>query len=180
MLGIGLKLLGIGKAIIGWILGIIQAIFNFCKSHPLMALAILIDVILIYGCVWGYAQHRDSLDKDVKITALHKTVKEKDSLIEKLYKRIDEYVEALKESQEKHVATIKRNNAAVDHIKEAADEQLAAAQREAVKNRHQRDQYFQLAEKYRSALNQGGTPEERIAREEQINQDFIREFKGIK
>ena len=180
MLGIGLKLLGIGKAIINWILGIVKAFFDFCAKHPLMAFFIALDIILVYGCWWGYKQHVESNSRGVEIVQLKQTIKEKDSLIEQLYNRTNEYVEALREAQKRNVETIKRNNAAVENLKSEADDQLERAQREAARTKAQRDQYFQLAERYRHALNQGGTPEERIAREEKINDQFIRDYRGVR
>lgn len=180
MLGLAFKLLGIGKAIIGWILGIIKAIFEFCKRRPILALVIAIDIALIAGCVWGYTRHRDALEKEATITQLHKDIKEKDSLIEHLYKRLDEYVDALNVSQKRHAESIRRNNEAIVELKEKADQQLARAQAEAARSKAQRDRYFQLAEKYRRAAERYGTPEERIANEERLNDEFIKDYRGVR
>ena len=172
-------ILGIGKAIVLWVVGLIKAIFDFCAKHPLIAAAIFIDILLIAGCYWGYTRHRDALDKDVTITQLESDIEEKDTLIDQLYERLEQYVVALRESREDHVATIRENNQAVRRLKDSADGQLARAREEAERSKEQRDRYFKLSERYREALVEGGTPEERIEREEQINREFIRDFKEV-
>ncbi len=178
--GLGLKLLGIGKAILGFFLGVLKGIFEFCQKHPLLALALFVDVILLYGCWWGYRQHTKSELRGAQIVELHKTIKEKDSLIELLYKRIKQYAAALSEAQDGRVADIREHNQAVQSIKSVADQQLARAQKEAEAKKRERDQYFMLAEKYRRALTKGGTPEQRIANEERINREFIKDYQGVR
>lgn len=180
-LSIGMKLLGIGKAILGFFLGVIKGIFEFCQKHPLLALALFVDVLLLYGCWWGYKQHNISEARGAQIVQLEKDLKEKDNLIELLYKRIKEYAGALKNAQDGRVADIEQHNKAVNDLKKVADQQLAAAQKRAEETKKQRDAYFKLAEKYRRTLAQGGnlTPAERIQREEQINREFIRDMQGV-
>ena len=180
MLGIALKLLGIGKAILGWFLGIIQQGFEWAQNHPLLALAIVVDVALLAGCWWGYGQHRDSQAKSVTITQLQGEVKQKDSLIDQLYERIKEYAAALEQTEAAREADIKQHNEAVDSIKKAADQQIADAQRKAAETKKERDAYFLLSQKYRQAITKGGTPEQRIANEEQLNREFIRDMQGVK
>lgn len=181
-LSIGMKLLGIGKAILGFFLGVLKGVFEFCQKHPLLALALFIDIILLYGCWWGYKQHNISEARGAQIVQLEKTIKEKDSLIDQLYARIKEYAVALKLAQDGRVKDIEEHNKAVQHLQQIGDAQLAAAQKKAEETKKQRDAYFKLSEKYRRVLAQGGnlTPAERIAREEQINREFMREMQGVR
>lgn len=179
-MGILFKLLGIGRAIISWFLGIIHGLFKWCSKHPLLALAIAIDLVLVAGCWWGYGQHSDSQAKSVQIVQLHKDIKEKDSLIELLYKRIKEYGAALTEAQDGRVADIEQHNKAVRDIQRVADEQIAKARLEAERTKRQRDAYFKLSEKYRRAGPNCGTPDKRIACEERINREFIRDMQAIR
>jgi hypothetical protein len=181
-LSLGLKLLGIGRAILGFFLGVLKGIFEFCQKHPMLALALFVDIVLLYGCWWGYKQHNISENRGAKIVQLEHTIKEKDSLIEMLYKRVAEYAAALKTSQDGRVADIEQHNREVLHLQQIGDEQLAEAQKRAELTKKQRDAYFALSEKYRRVLSQGGnlTPAERIAREEQINAEFIRDMQGVR
>lgn len=180
LMGILLKLLGIGRAIVNWVLGLVKAVFDFAAKRPLLAFFIVLDLLLIAGCWWGFGRHRDAQAAQVQVTALEAQIVEKDSLIEQLYQRLQDYALALDKSHSDHTATIRENNDAVQGLKRAADKQLARAQEEALKSKAQRDRYFALAERYRGALVQGGTPEERIAREEAINQQFIRDFREVR
>lgn len=170
---------GIGTSIFKWVLGIIKAIFDFCGKHPLLAAAIFIDIVLLVGCWWGYQRHRDALEKDITITELNSTIEEKDSIIDQLYERIDQYAQALDKSRKDHVATIREHNEAIQRLKRENEAQLAKAKKEAERTRVQRDEYMRLSEKYRRPSGQGGTPEERIVREEDLNRQFIQDFKGV-
>jgi hypothetical protein len=182
MLAIALKLLGIGKAILAFFLGLIKVIMEWAGKHPLLAAAIAVDIVLLYGCWWGYGQHRDSVAKSAEITQLHTEIKQKDGLIEMLYRRLKEYAVALTDEQNARESDIKEHNKAVEDLRKAGDSQLAAAQKKAEETKKQRDAYFLLSEKYRRVLSQSGnlTPAERIAREEEINRDFIREYQGVR
>lgn len=179
-LAIGLKLLGIGKTIFGFILAVIKWIADFAQKHPLLFIAICIDLVLLYGCYWGYKQHNLAEDRQVKITELKREIKDKDSTIELLYKRVKEYAKALQDSQNGRVRDIQEHNKAVENLRRVADEQIRKAQEEAARTRAQRDAYMKLSEKYRNPGPNCGTPEQRIACEQKINREFIQDIQKVK
>jgi septal ring factor EnvC (AmiA/AmiB activator) len=187
LLGVGNFLLKLAKGFFSFIGKLLSALMDWAGKHPLLAVAIAIDIVLLCGCWWGVKQHEHVAQKQAEIVQLQNTIQQKDNqikqdkgLIDTLYERIKEYAAALTNSQNELTKTIQENNVAVERLKKTADAQLAAAQKQAEKSKRQRDAYYLLSEKYRHALHTGGTPEQRIASEEKINSEFIREFQGVR
>lgn len=176
-MGILLSLLGVGKSILGFGLGLFKALLDWAGRHPLLALAIAVDIILLCGCFWGVRQHVTLEKRDAQIVQLQGTIKQDNSLIQTLYQRIKEYTAAIAQRDETLRETIDDNNKAVERLKKAADAQLAAAQKQAEKSKRERDYYAGLVSKYQKPGRNCGTADARIACEEQLNRQFITDFK---
>lgn len=172
-IGIALKLLGFGKTILGFFLGILKDIMGFAEKHPILFCAILLDIVLLYGCYRGYKWHMKANAEASQITNLK-------SDNAGLSMRLKQYSKALTEAQQQLVDTITDNNKAIDRLKQEADKQKARAEAEAAKVRAVRDQYVVLEGKYAKANPSTGTAEERLAREQATNRQFITDFQKVK
>src|SRR5437879_5784509 len=119
LLGIGGFLLRLVKGIFGFIGKLFMALLNWSSKHPLLALAIAFDIVLLCGCWWGVRQHEHVAEKQAQIVQLQGTIKQDKSLIDTLYERVKEYAAALTSSQNELTKTIEDNNTAVDSLKKA-------------------------------------------------------------
>lgn len=168
-----LMLLGFAKSLLGFGLSLLKALMDWASQHPLLALAIAVDIILLAGCWWGLKQHNRANTEAVQITSL-KTDNAS------LATRLKQYSEALTDAQRALVNTIEGNNKAIENLKKAADAQLAKAQALAAQTAKQRDAYAALAAKYQHAGPTGATPQQRIDNEHALNGAFINDFGKVK
>lgn len=179
LLGSGLtSALSIGKTILAFMLNLLGALMQWASKHPLPALAIAVDIVLLAGCAWGYHEHKKLAVETEKVVQLQGNLKASQGVVQTLSGRLRQYSDALAAAQAELLKTVSDNNAAIDRLKKAADAQLAAAQKQSEKMREQRDAYAALAaEQKGQPIDRSGTAEQRIAREEKRNYDFMIAFR---
>lgn len=169
-LGILLKGLGFGKILLGWFWDAVKGTFKFAIEKPFQFLTIILSIALI-GAAWY------GINTKKQLVHTQSIVDEKVLFIKGQDVRLKEYVTALDVEKKNHVNDIKKSNTAVDSIKKTADAALAKAQaagREALKDKRKFDQ---LGVDYGRANDSKKSPAERIAREQDTNDSFIKDWK---
>lgn len=172
-LGIGLKLLGFGKVILGFLGDAIASIFKFALEKPFQFLTISLSIALVCAGWYGFQTKQE-------LTETQTVVKEKVQFIEKQGVTIKEYVKALDTEKKNHVNDIKKSNIAVESLKKAADEALARAQAAGREIEKDKVKYQALATKYSQANSSAGTADDRIKREEQTTDSFLNDWRKAK
>lgn len=167
------SLLGIGKRILGFIGAIIKWIADFAQKNPLLFIAILVDIALIYGCYRGYQWHQTANEQAI-------TIKDLKAENQVLGKRLKEYDQALHDAQKTLVDTIKKHNSDVRNLQAVAEEQLKRAQAEAAKTKAARDELIRIRDKYANPGKNCGTAEARLLCEQRLNREFIRDMQKVK
>jgi len=170
LLGLGLKLLGFGKVLLGFVLEVVKAIFRFALAKPFQFLTIILSLTLLWAGWYSY-QTQQELVKTQKI------VEQKVTFIKGQDVKIKEYVKALDTEKQNHVSDIKRSNDAVASLKKAGDAALARAQAAGRAAAKDQVKYDQMGQVYGRTNSSTGKPEDRIKREEATNDSFIGEWK---
>lgn len=173
LFGLGLKLLGFGKLILGFILEILKVIFKFALEKPFQFLTIVLSLALLWA---GWYSYRTNAE----LVRTQKVVEEKVTFIKGQNKTIKEYVKALDTEKKNHVASVKRSNDAVASLKRTADQALARAQAAGQHALKDKAQYDQMGVIYGRTNPSTGKAEDRIKREEATNDSFIKEWRKAK
>lgn len=169
-MAIGLKLLGFGKVLLGFVLDMLKGIFKFASEKPFQFLTIALAAALLITGWFAYGTSQ-------KLTATQKIVDEKVLFIKGQDKTIKEYVKALDTEKQNHVTDIKRSNDAVANIKKTADAALARAQAAGQQALRDKAKFDQMGTVYGRTNPSTGKPQDRIKREEATNDSFIKEWK---
>lgn len=169
-LGIALKLLGFGKVLLGWFWDAVKGIFKFAVEKPFQFLTIALAFALLITGWYAYGTNQ-------KLVATQKVVDEKVKFIKGQDKTIKEYVKALDVEKKNHVTDINRSNNAVASIKRTADQALARAQAAGQKALRDKTTFDQMAQDYGRANDSHKTPAERIKREQETNDSFIKDWR---
>jgi hypothetical protein len=167
---LGLKLLGFGKTLLGWLLGLLKGILDFAFKKPFQFLTIALALALLWCGWYGVSTKRELVETQ-------KVVEEKTKYIKGQQVTITQYVKALDVEKKNHIRDIRKSNDAVDGLRKAADKALAKAQaagREALKDKRKFDQ---LGDDYGRANPSTGTAEQRILREQATNDSFIKDWR---
>lgn len=169
-LGILLKGLGFGKMLLGWLWDVVKGVCKFAVDKPFQFLVIILSVALVWAGWYAYGTKTE-------LAETKKIVDEKVLFIKGQDKVLKEYVTALSTEKKNHVTDIKRGNEAVNSLKKTADAALAKAQaagREALKEKAQFDK---MGVDYGRANNSKAPAAERIVREQETNDSFIKDWK---
>lgn len=169
-LGILLKGLDFGKMLLGWIWDTLKGIFKFAVEKPFQFLTIILSLALIYAAWYGINTKRELIDTN-------KVVDEKVEFIKGQDIKIKEYVKALDVEKKNHVTSIKRSNDAVADMKRAADNALARANAAGQKALKDKAQFDQMGVDYGRVNDSRATPEQRIKREQETNDSFIKAWR---
>lgn len=162
MIKFGLRLLGILSTIREWAAKIISGVFLFAKNHPWQfAVVMLIGLSTIM-----YMRAENFANKLVRAEAR----------IVEAQNRLDLFEAALEFEKDSHRKTIQSHNQEVENLRIAGEQARARAQAEAALRRGEILRYEDLARRFGQANASTGTAEERIAREEATNEEFIQEF----
>jgi Skp family chaperone for outer membrane proteins len=173
VLGLGLKALGFGKMLLGWIWDTICGIFKFAVEKPFQFLTIVLALgLVIAGCF--------AFNTKKELVATQGIVNEKVTFIKSQDKILKEYVKALEVEKTNHVKDIKKSNVAVSNIKQAADRALANAKAEGIKAGAKKQQYLDLANKYSTPNSSQVSDAQRIKNEEETNRAFIKDWRKAK
>jgi septal ring factor EnvC (AmiA/AmiB activator) len=169
-IGILLNILGFGKTIMNWIWDAIKGICAWIVANPVKALIVAIALALA-ASMW----HSHNLSND--LDAANKTIESKNTFIKEQGDKLNKYVKALDAEKTSHQDTIHNNNKAVDSLKKMADEALAEAQKAGRRALTEKKRYDEMAGQFGQANPTSGTPAERIEREENTNDAFIKSWR---
>jgi hypothetical protein len=169
-LGIALKALGFGKLLLTLLFEFIKGIVKFAVKYPFQFLTLFLSAVLVFLGWYAVATHNEL--EQVRIV-----VKNKETFIKEQGETLKVYVKALEKEKVLHHKTIETNNKAVANLKKVADKAQANARKEAAKVEAKRQEYLTLAAKYKAANPSTGTPQERINREEETTDQFIKDWR---
>lgn len=166
-------LLGFGKVALAWLIEIGKQVIAFVFKKPWIALSILLAALLVLSS----CNHNET---KAELAKTEQVVKDKQNYINTQAGVLQSYVDSLKKEKQTLADTIKTNNDAVSGLQKAADKALANAKEAGAKVEAKSAQYQELADKFGKANLPTGTAEERITREQDTTDDFIREWKKAK
>lgn len=167
------SLLGFGKIILAWVIEVGKQIIAFVFKKPWIALSIILAALLVLSS----CNHNET---KAELAKTEQVVKDKQAYINTQAGVLTSYVDSLKKEKQTLANTIKTNNDAVRNLQDVADKALAGAKAAGAKVEVKSAQYQALADKYGQANLSVGTAEERIAREQNTTDSFIREWKDAK
>jgi hypothetical protein len=168
-----LGLLGFGKVILTWVVELGKKLIDFVFNKPWIALSIVLAGLLVLSS----CNHNET---KAQLAKTEQTVSSQKAYINTQAGVLTSYVDSLAKEKKTLADTIKINNAAVADIQNTANKALAGAQEAGKKAESKAAQYQTLADKYGQANLSVGTAEERITREQDTTDSFIREWKNAK